>query len=78
MARRIDVARIAKITGINIQSLNEPQIGDVWATWEQLGSRGLMDSRVAALKKAGVPAFFNAGERRWGVKIADVLLPTEG
>lgn len=39
-----------------------------WIVWEQAGSRKSMERAVAACRTAGIPAFFNAGERRFGVR----------
>ncbi len=41
-----------------------------WIVWDQWASRKLHDRYVAELKAAGIPAFFRAGERRFGVKKA--------
>lgn len=63
----IDTAKIAEITGI--RDLEEPEIRGQWATWDQHGSKGLMDERVKRLKDEGYVAFFSARDRRWGVKV---------
>lgn len=61
------IARIEQITGI--RDIGEPAERGNWATWDQRGSRGIMNAAVAALKMAGIPAFFSAADRRWGVKV---------
>ncbi len=38
-----------------------------WLVSDQRGSKGIMEQRVAKLKAAGIPAFFSAGQRKWGV-----------
>lgn len=63
----INLAEIAEITGI--RDLPEPEIRGQWATWDQMGSRGVMDARIQRLKDAGYVAFFKAGDRTWGVKV---------
>ena len=41
-----------------------------WIVWDQFASRGLHDRYVAELKAAGIPAFFRASERKFGVRKA--------
>jgi hypothetical protein len=38
-----------------------------WLVSDQRGSKGVMNTWVARLKEAGIPAFFNATDRTWGV-----------
>lgn len=65
-------ARIAKVTEI-IHHTHMPMPapdrtdGD-WIVWSQFASKGLHARYVDELKAAGVPAFFNATERKFGVK----------
>lgn len=61
------ITRIEQITGI--RDIGEPEIRGQWATWDQRGSRGIMENAVKALKAEGIPAFFSAADRTWGVKI---------
>lgn len=38
-----------------------------WLVTDQTGSKGICEGRVAKLKAAGIPAFYSARERVWGV-----------
>lgn len=60
------MTKVAEVTGY--KDLPEPRESGAWLVWEQRGSKGIMDRKVADLKSAGIPAFFNATQRTWGVK----------
>ena len=45
-----------------------------WIVWDQIGSAGVMADAVARLKEAGVPAFYSAKTREWGVLASEVTL----
>lgn len=38
-----------------------------WLVSDQRGSKGVMQLWVSRLKEAGIPAFFSASDRTWGV-----------
>lgn len=59
---------LSQVAGIVNFRVAAPSISGQWLVWEQTQSKGIHDKTVAALKAAGIPAFFKAGERRWGVK----------
>ena len=62
------VAEIIESTRIATRAnLSEPKIDGDWLTWEQRWSKGSHDKLVTDLKAAGIPAFFRAGTRTWGV-----------
>lgn len=60
------ITQIAEIVGTHAERLSFEPSGK-WLVCDQIGSRGMMDTWVARLKEAGIPAFFRASERTWGV-----------
>jgi hypothetical protein len=55
------------VTRIVGRDLGEPAGRGKWITWEQPWSRALTNDMVGRLKKAGIPAFFSADRRCFGV-----------
>lgn len=64
------IQRVEEITGFGDLAGRADQRGE-WITWDQIGSAGIMRDRVKRLKAAGIPAFYSAADRRWGVKQGD-------
>lgn len=63
------ITQIEAITGIrNIEFSAQGK----WLVSDQRGSKGVMANAVAALKAAGIPAFFSATDRTWGVLAEEV------
>ena len=65
---KVTIEQIAQIVGTTpdrIQLAGDE--GDKWLRADQVGSRGIMNSWVTRLKEAGIPAFFRAADRTWGV-----------
>lgn len=65
------IAEISEITGI--KEIDFVEDGK-WLIEDQKGSKGLMNERIAKLKAQGIPAFFNARERVWGVLASEVQI----
>lgn len=60
------IAQIAEIVGTSEDRIEFESQGK-WLVCDQIGSKGIMDSWVAKLKDAGIPAFYSSRQRVWGV-----------
>lgn len=68
-AVRQAIASDSIIAACAARSMGDPIRTDgAWIVWEQWDSRGSMDRAVAVCKAAGLPAFFDKHERRFGVR----------
>jgi hypothetical protein len=66
METKTTVERIWKVGGFSGQP-TEPVSTGKWISWDQQGSKGVMESRIKRLKDAGIAAYYNVGDRSWGV-----------
>jgi hypothetical protein len=62
------LAQIGQIVGkANLADVREFTTEGKWLVCDQYQSAGVMASWVSRCKAAGLPAFFNASERKFGV-----------
>lgn len=65
---KVTIEQIAQIVGTSPDRIRlDGADDDKWLTADQVGSVGVMQLWVGRLKAAGVPAFFRASDRTWGV-----------
>ena len=66
---------LTEIESIIHDRLPEPTSTDGrWITFDQTWSKGLTAAYVNQIKAAGIPAFYNAGKRTWGILAEDISL----
>jgi hypothetical protein len=61
---KFTIAQIEQIVGKTGLEFSED---GKWLVCDQRGSKGVMDLWVKRCKDAGLPAFFSAGQRKFGV-----------
>ena len=64
---------LTEIESIIREKLPEPTSTDgKWITFDQTWSKGLTQEYVDQIKAAGIPAFYNAGKRTWGMLAEEI------
>jgi hypothetical protein len=66
METKTTVEQVWKVGGFSGQPTEPKSVGK-WISFDQQGSKGVMADRIARLKAAGIAAYFNVGDRTWGV-----------